>query len=141
MIAASNRLTLLATLATLALPILSLAAAANAQAQARAPGPLPVYRAAPVVPTASRGDAEIARAAVDLTAPRTPLALSYAQTVALRDAGEARTSVDRRFARDGVTGSLGFLCGLQPRLDEHSGAAYGIDPHGRFLGAKLSRAF
>jgi hypothetical protein len=141
MTAASNRLTLLATLAVLALPVLSLAGAAKAQAPARPFSPLPVYRAAPATPTAGRSDAEIARAAVDLTAPRTPLALSYAQTVALREAGEARTSVDRRFAKDGVTGSLGFLCGLQPRLDEHSGAAYGIDPHGRFLGAKLSRAF
>ncbi len=124
--------------AAMALAALTLAGAAHAQAPGPSFSPLPVYRSAPAAPSASRGDAEIARAAID---PRTPLALSYAQTVALREAGEARTSLDRRFAKDGVTGSLGFLCGLQPRLDEHSGSAYGIDPHGRFLGAKLSRAF
>lgn len=66
----------------------------------------------------------------------------FAQANALRSIGVARTSVDRHVAGDGVTGSLGFLCGLQPHLND-SGAAqtYGVDPHGRFVGAKLSYAF
>ena len=134
MIAASHRRLLSGSLASLAI-----AGAAHAQVATQPFSPLP--RAPLAAAPASRTDAEIARQAIDLTAPRTPLALSYAQTVALREAGEARTSVDRRFAKGDLTGSLGFLCGLQPRLDEHSGSAYGIDPHGRFLGAKLSRAF
>lgn len=131
----SHRRTLHAALIAVAL---GLGGAANAQ---QPYGPLPAYRAPLAAPVASKADAEVARQAIDLSAPRTPLAMSYAQTVALREAGEARTSVDRRLAKGGLTGSLGFLCGLQPRLDENSGGAYGIDPHGRFLGAKLSRAF
>lgn len=125
---------LLALRASIAAALALLAGAAQAQVAAPAPAPLPAWRG-PVVAATS------AAPAIDLTAPRTPLAVSYAQSVALREAGVARTSVDRRFARDGLVGSVGFLCGLQPRLDENSGSAYGFDPHGRFLGAKLSRAF
>jgi hypothetical protein len=112
-----------------ALILAATVAAGEAKAQGAAP-PLPAYRA------------EAAMApAIDLAAPRTPLAMTYAQAAAMRQAGVARTSLDHQFARDGLTGSVGFLCGLQPRLDESSGAAYGFDPHGRFLGARLSRAF
>lgn len=66
----------------------------------------------------------------------------FAEANALRAIGVARTSVDRPVGRDGLTGSLGFLCGLQPHLND-TGAAqtYGVDPHGRFVGAKLSYAF
>ncbi len=67
--------------------------------------------------------------------------VSLSQANALRAAGFAKTSVEHRFDRSEVTGSLGFLCGLQPRLDEHIGAANGYDPHGRFIGAKLTRRF
>lgn len=72
----------------------------------------------------------------------TPRAAVFAQSNALRAAGIARTSVDRRFEDDGTVGSVGFLCGLQPSHD-YSGvsSAYGSDPNGRFLGAKFSRAF
>lgn len=73
---------------------------------------------------------------LDLT-PATPRAQAFDQANALRAAGLARTSLDRRFADEGVTGSLGFLCGLQPSGDSRAGS----DPHGRFVGAKFSLAF
>jgi hypothetical protein len=56
--------------------------------------------------------------------------------------GVARTSLDHRFARDGLDGSLGFLCGLQPSASRGGAAeAAGVDPHGRFLGVKLHMSF
>lgn len=70
-------------------------------------------------------------------APATPRAQVFDQANALRAAGLARTSLDRRFGDDGATGSVGFLCGLQPSGDNRAGS----DPHGRFVGAKLSFAF
>ena len=73
-------------------------------------------------------------------APRISIAPEIAQANALRQAGIARTSVDRSFART-ATASLGFLCGLQPRADAAIGSAHGFDSQGRFLGAKLSFAF
>lgn len=56
--------------------------------------------------------------------------------------GVARTAVDHRFAKDGAMASVGFLCGLDSRV-EQGGAmrAYGDDPQGRFVGAKLHIAF
>ena len=81
----------------------------------------------------------VARSAAVIS--HTPIATPSAQANALREAGVARTSIDRRFSRDELTGSFGFLCGLQPRLNEASGSAHGIDSHGRFLGAKFSLAF
>jgi hypothetical protein len=55
--------------------------------------------------------------------------------------GIATTSVSRQVATN-ATGFAGFICGLQPAVG-HSGAsaAYGDDPHGRFVGAKLSVSF
>lgn len=55
--------------------------------------------------------------------------------------GIATTSVSRQVGSN-ATGFAGFICGLQPALG-HSGAsaAYGDDPHGRFVGAKLSVSF
>ena len=80
---------------------------------------------------------------VDLS--RSPMARSYAQISARRAAGVAQTSVDRRFTSKGsgeLIGSLGFLCGLQPgQTDKGAAAAYGYDPQGRFVGAKLHVAF
>jgi hypothetical protein len=55
------------------------------------------------------------------------------------DFGMPRTAVERRFGRSGVTGAAGFLCGLQPKtVTDGAAAAYGVDPHGRFVGVKLS---
>ncbi|HEX5377121.1 MAG TPA: hypothetical protein VFW47_01030 [Phenylobacterium sp.] len=95
----------------------------------------------PVVPVAAYR-AETPRPAIDLAGAATPRASTYAQANALRAAGVARTSVDHRFAGDDVVGSFGFLCGLQPSRDGGGGAAaYGVDPNGRFLGAKLRFTF
>ena len=57
-------------------------------------------------------------------------------------AGVVKTSVDHSFAPGRVSGSAGFVCGLQESRD-HSGAreVTGYDPNGRFVGAKLSFAF
>ncbi len=58
----------------------------------------------------------------------------------LRAPGVARTSVDHRFG--GLVGSAGFLCGLQSGQEDSLAArSGGYDPHGRFLGAKLSLPF
>jgi hypothetical protein len=56
--------------------------------------------------------------------------------------GIARTAVERRSQNDGVVGSAGFLCGRDPIADGQGAAAMtGYDPHGRFIGAKLSFSF
>ncbi|HEY8571277.1 hypothetical protein [Phenylobacterium sp.] len=63
-----------------------------------------------------------------------------AEAHALKLAGIARTSVERR--SDNATAALGFLCGIQDSAGRQgASAAFGADPHGRFLGAKLSFAF
>ncbi len=65
-----------------------------------------------------------------------------AEAYEMRRAGITRTAVDRALAGDDLTGSLGFLCGIQPGADRNGiAAARGQDPNGRFLGAKLSLAF
>jgi hypothetical protein len=65
-----------------------------------------------------------------------------AETMPLRTPGVAKTSVDYSSPTDGVTGSLGFLCGLNPGAGRTgAAAARGYDPAGRFVGAKLSFAF
>lgn len=68
---------------------------------------------------------------------------AYAEAYALRSRGLARTAIDGRIDPDeDVTGALGFLCGLQPGARRSgAAAARGVDPTGRFLGAKLSLAF
>ena len=58
-----------------------------------------------------------------------------------RPEGVAQTSIERRFASERVTGSLGFLCGRPDNLSGSGGATvFGTDPHGRFVGARLSIA-
>lgn len=80
-----------------------------------------------------------------IAGPKPATVEQYAERAALRAAGLARTAIDRRFSDSddkAVTGSLGFLCGLQPNpADKGAPAAYGVDPHGRFVGAKLAFAF
>jgi hypothetical protein len=84
-----------------------------------------------------------AKAVPDLANPLDPLAPTKLQVSTLDTAVFAKTSVEHRFAkRDDLTGSFGFLCGLQPSHTESGvAAAYGTDPHGRFVGAKFSLAF
>jgi hypothetical protein len=84
-----------------------------------------------------------AKAVPDLANALDPLAPTRLQVATLDTAVFARTSVEHRFAKsDDLTGSFGFLCGLQPGHTESGvAAAYGSDPHGRFVGAKFSIAF
>jgi hypothetical protein len=68
------------------------------------------------------------------------LSPAQAEAYVLRSTGIARTSIERR--TDDATLSAGFLCGLKDSADRSGGAqARGSDPHGRFLGAKLSFQF
>ena len=79
---------------------------------------------------------------LDVSGARPMLVLRNTAPAALRAAGIARTSVDHRFAADGVEGSFGFLCGLQAGQSDHgAAAANGYDPQGRFLGAKVKLSF
>ena len=78
-------------------------------------------------------------APLNLALMRSPFALTDEQAALLR-AGIARTAVDHHFA-DQLTGSLGFLCGLHGETYQGAAAMRGVDPQGRFLGAKLSLAF
>lgn len=62
--------------------------------------------------------------------------------LALRRAGVARTAVDLRLSGDNLTSVVGFQCGLQPSaIRDGAAAARGVDPSGRFVGAKLRLAF
>jgi hypothetical protein len=73
-------------------------------------------------------------------APAGPL-MNY--KAAPRIEGVTKTSVETRFGvRDETTGEAGFLCGLLPHPDTAgAAAAYGYDPDGRFVGAKLRMSF
>ena len=100
----------------------ALAAAAHAQT---APAPHPLQ--SPIPAAAALNAAVSAR---------------FGEAGAQKGVGLARTSVDRSFDHDRGSGALGFLCGRPDSLDERAASsAYGSDPHGRFLGAKLSLAF
>ena len=111
--------------------------AGAADAQTASPGALSLAPFRPGIAQAAD------QPAIDLSngAP----ARTYAQISAMRAAGVAQTSVDHRFASKGdggLIGSVGFLCGLQPgQTDKGAAAAYGYDPQGRFVGAKLHVAF
>jgi hypothetical protein len=121
--------------------ILALAGAARAQPlDLRLPSLADA--AAPAAPLGVVGS-QTARPAPDLANPLDPLAPTTLQASTLSTAVFARTAIDHRFARrDDLTGSFGFLCGLQPGHTESGvAAAYGTDPHGRFVGARFSIAF
>lgn len=95
---------------------------------------------------AGSASAEVAagtsRSALEQAAFQTPRAEAYAQSNSLRAAGLARTALERRIRGDTVTGAVGFLCGREPSRDlSAGGGAFGSDPHGRFVGAKLSLRF
>src|SRR5690242_17829973 len=78
----------------------------------------------------------------DTPAVKLSLDAKSAEIYALRRAGIARTAIDRRLSSEDVTGALGFLCGIQPGAQRSgAAAARGVDPSGRFVGAKLSLAF
>ncbi|MGZ6019944.1 MAG: hypothetical protein ACXWKO_14845, partial [Phenylobacterium sp.] len=122
--------------------------AGAAQAQTQAPSLFDLHLApashTPVAATpVARPAGVAARATPDLADPLDPLARPKLVASSLNSEVFATTAVDRKFGRrDDLTGSLGLLCGRQPEHTERGGAAaYGTDPHGRFLGAKLSLSF
>jgi hypothetical protein len=82
--------------------------------------------------------ADAARLSIAPSGPRvTPTPPSAVEAAVL-----PRRSIDRPLGSGRVTGSAGFLCGRQPGVkDSGAASAAGYDPHGRFLGAKLSFAF
>ncbi|WP_372785047.1 hypothetical protein [Phenylobacterium sp.] len=128
----------------LAAALAALAGTADAQAVAQPLVLKPyVVRTAAATSLPVKAVAGLAQPTADLANPLDALAPTSAAASSVQSAVFARTAVDHRFSkRDDVTGSLGFLCGLQPGHNEAGGAAaYGADPHGRFLGAKLSFAF
>ena len=86
---------------------------------------------------------QLARPMPDLANPLDPLAPPTPQADSLDSAVFAKTAVDAKVAgRSDLTAAFGFLCGLKPGHTESGGAAaFGSDPHGRFVGAKLSLAF
>ena len=92
---------------------------------------------------------QTAPAAHPLQSPIPPAdALNAAVSARFADAGAgkaqamARTSFDHRFEAKAASGSFGFLCGRPDSFDERAASsATGSDPHGRFLGARLSLAF
>lgn len=74
--------------------------------------------------------------------PHMSFAPRYTGDKPVRIPGVAKTAIDHAFDPDGVTGSLGFLCGLNPgNAKDGAAAARGYDPTGRFVGAKLRLAF
>jgi ABC-type phosphate transport system substrate-binding protein len=83
------------------------------------------------------------RQALGVSGQSSLLPISYAGAATPMTPGVGRTSVDHSFGKGGgVTGSAGFLCGRGAGPDNNGAAtAYGYDPEGRFVGAKLSIAF
>jgi hypothetical protein len=79
----------------------------------------------------------------DVANPLDSLARPALQSKTLESAVFAKTAIETKLAgRSDLTGGLGFLCGIQPGHNDSGGAAaYGSDPHGRFVGAKFSLAF
>jgi hypothetical protein len=65
----------------------------------------------------------------------------YDEAQAMKAAGIAQTAVVHIFS-DHRAAALGFLCGLQPSAQTTGGAGvFGVDPHGRFVGAQLRFGF
>jgi hypothetical protein len=128
--------------------LIACAAALSAVAGAAAARPLDMRlpnlaeASVPAAPLVAPG-LQTARPAPDLADPLDAQAPTKLQADTLSTAVFAKTALDHRFAeRSDLSGSIGFLCGLQPgHGDSGAAAAYGVDPHGRFVGAKLSIAF
>jgi hypothetical protein len=109
---------------------LALALALGACAGAAQAGPPEALRAAAFAPLQPQAPA-----------PRPDLTpvVRLADAPPARPAGVARTSLDAAFARDRAAASVGFLCGLDERRDQAGGMdAFGADPQGRFVGARLT---
>jgi hypothetical protein len=96
-------------------------------------------------PQAARADARALAEAVRPTPKAPVVALTLppraAEDAALRRAGIVRTAIESRLTDD-AAGAVGFLCGREPGAGRTgAAAARGVDPSGRFLGARLSLAF
>ena len=80
--------------------------------------------------------------APDATSLNAAVSARFSDAGAQKAQAMARTSVDHQFDAKAASGAFGFLCGRPDSLDERAASsAYGSDPHGRFLGARLSLAF
>jgi hypothetical protein len=95
----------------------------RAEAAARPPTPLTT----PLTSSAAR-----------LAEPR--LFLARADDGPARPKGTVQTAVDVRF-NPKATGSLGYLCGLQPGPNDRGGVRSSSDPAGTFLGGQFKVAF
>ncbi len=116
--------------------------AGGAQAQSAAPKlnlTLPDL-AGPAPQTVVTAAGVPAKAIPDVEDALDPQVRPKLQPQTLDSAVFAKTAVDRKIG--GATASAGFLCGRMPgHADSGMAGAYGVDPHGRFVGAKLSFAF
>ncbi len=86
-----------------------------------------------------------ARPALDLSRLRTPFTAPYVAPDAQARASDIpKTAIERRLSADGLTGSLGYLCGIDSsthELEPRGGPASSFGRESTFLGAKLSYAF
>lgn len=57
-----------------------------------------------------------------------------------RQDGVAQTSIEGRFQHGRADAALGFLCGRPEDRTGQAARVFGDDPHGRFIGARLSLA-
>jgi hypothetical protein len=82
------------------------------------------------------------RSAVDLSSLRAAPDRPYAYASAARGETPTRTAIDHRFAPDGLTGSVGFVCDNDghPPAPHESGVIAGYQ-EGRLVGATLSYPF
>lgn len=105
--------------------------------------PEPAAPAAPLPVAAQAAQVRGAKPTPDIANPLDAAARPALQSKTLDSAVFAKTALETKLAgRSDLTGGLGFMCGLQPGHNESGGAAaYGSDPHGRFVGAKFSLAF
>jgi hypothetical protein len=94
-------------------------------------------------PVATDGEAVLRqKMALDAAARASPTnaAARFARSL---PPGIARTSLATAFrGREDASGEAGLLCGLQPHPDRAgAAAAFGHDPDGKFIGAKLKLSF
>lgn len=101
--------------------------------------------AASAAPDATDGAAVMRmKIALEAAARATPLAgFDAARFARTLPPGVAQTSVSGRLGRrDDATSEAGLLCGLEPHPDRAgAAAAFGHDPDGKFVGAKLKLSF
>jgi len=82
--------------------------------------------------------------AIDRPDARALFSIPYARSNGPAPDGMSRTAIDHRFASGGLTGSVGYLCGVNsfaPGANETGGPASTFGRGTTFLGAKLSLPF